>query len=105
MCKVRKLFRLCFVCIGLLRKAWSRGFSFFFRIESSLSQTKCHVTSRCSITSALCAYVGQFLSRSFVVLLRKSLPQNYNLKTAAELGVRLTNEKNMRSIFNTGTIS
>jgi len=32
--------------------------------------------------------LGQFLSRSFVVLLRKSIPQNYNLKTAAELGVR-----------------
>jgi hypothetical protein len=26
---------------------------------------------------------GQFLSRSFVVLLRKSAPQNRNLKTAA----------------------
>jgi hypothetical protein len=26
---------------------------------------------------------GQFLSRSFVVLLRKGIPQNYNLKTAA----------------------
>jgi hypothetical protein len=26
---------------------------------------------------------GQFLSRSFVVLLRKSIPQNHNLKTAA----------------------
>ena len=26
---------------------------------------------------------GQFLSRSFVVLLRKSIPQNRNLKTAA----------------------
>jgi len=26
---------------------------------------------------------GQFLSRSYVVLLRKSIPQNYNLKTAA----------------------
>jgi hypothetical protein len=25
---------------------------------------------------------GQFLSRSFVVLLRKSIPQNHNLKTA-----------------------
>jgi hypothetical protein len=32
---------------------------------------------------------GQFLSRGFVVLLRKSIPQNHNLKTAAELGVRL----------------
>ena len=31
---------------------------------------------------------GQFLSRAFVVLLRKSIPQNHNLKTAAELGVR-----------------
>ena len=30
---------------------------------------------------------GQFLSRNFVVLLRKSIPQNYNLKTAAYLGV------------------
>jgi hypothetical protein len=26
---------------------------------------------------------GQFLSRAFVVLLRKSIPQNHNLKTAA----------------------
>jgi hypothetical protein len=26
---------------------------------------------------------GQFLSRAFVVLLRKSIPQNRNLKTAA----------------------
>ena len=31
---------------------------------------------------------GQFLSRAFVVLLRKSIPQNHNLKTAAELSVR-----------------
>jgi hypothetical protein len=29
---------------------------------------------------------GQFLSRAFVVLLRKSIPQNRNLKSAAELG-------------------
>ena len=28
---------------------------------------------------------GQFLSRAFVVLLRKSIPQNHNLKTAAYL--------------------
>jgi hypothetical protein len=47
---------------------------------------KC-ITSRCSITPALRACVGQFLSRAFVVLLRKSIPQNHNLKTAAELGV------------------
>ena len=32
---------------------------------------------------------GQFLSRAFVVLLRKSIPQNHNLKRAAELGVTL----------------
>jgi hypothetical protein len=44
-------------------------------------------TSRCSTTPALRAYVGQFLSRSFVVLLRKSIPQNRNLKAAAELNV------------------
>jgi hypothetical protein len=30
---------------------------------------------------------GQFLSRDFVVLLRKSIPQNHNLKTAAEVGI------------------
>jgi hypothetical protein len=31
--------------------------------------------------------LGQFLSCGFMVLLRKSIPQNHNLKTAAELGV------------------
>jgi hypothetical protein len=30
---------------------------------------------------------GQFVSRLFVVLLRKSIPQKTNLQTAAELGV------------------
>ena len=30
---------------------------------------------------------GQFLSRAFVVLLRKSIPQKTNLQTAAELSV------------------
>ena len=30
---------------------------------------------------------GQLLSRVFVVLLRKSIPQNRNLKAAAELNV------------------
>jgi len=50
-------------------------------------QLNYHVTSRCSITPALSASVGQFLSRGFVVLLRKNIPQNRNLKTAAELGV------------------
>ena len=32
---------------------------------------------------------GQLLSRIFVVLLRKSIPQKYNLKAAAELNVTL----------------
>jgi len=32
-------------------------------------------------------YTGQFLSRIFVVLLRKNIPQKYNLKAAAELNV------------------
>ena len=34
-----------------------------------------------------------------MVLLRKSIPQNYNLKTAAELGVRLANMKLMYVIL------
>jgi uncharacterized membrane protein YjfL (UPF0719 family) len=51
-----------------------------------LRAKKC-LTSRCSTTPALRACVGQFLSCGFVVLLRKSIPQNHNLKTAAELGV------------------
>src|SRR5690606_41161090 len=33
------------------------------------------------------ACAGQFVSRSFVVLLRKSNPQNYNLQTAVVRGV------------------
>jgi hypothetical protein len=31
---------------------------------------------------------GQFVSRVFVVLLRKRFPQNHNLQTAAVLSVR-----------------
>ena len=42
------------------------------------------LTSRCSSYTS-CA--GQFLSRGFVVLLRKNIPQKHNLKTAAELGI------------------
>ncbi len=57
---------------------------------------KSSVTSRCSITPALRAYVGQFLIRGFVVLLRKSIPQNHNLKTAAELGVKNGSAKWLR---------
>jgi len=37
---------------------------------------------------------GQLLSRSFVVLLRKSIPQSCNLKAAAELGVRQNEHMN-----------
>jgi hypothetical protein len=43
------------------------------------------LTKRCSIVTL--RYTGQFLSSSFVVLLRKSIPQNHNLKPAAELNV------------------
>ena len=67
------------VFVGALRKA--------------LRKIKFHVTSHCSITPALSAYVGQFLSRGFMVLLRKSIPQNHNLKTAAELGVIFVRKK------------
>ena len=56
-------------------------------LSLAICTIKC-LTSRCSITPALRACVGQFLSRAFVVLLRKSNPQNHNLKTAAELGVK-----------------
>jgi hypothetical protein len=56
--------------------------------------TKC-ITRRCSIVPL--RSTGQFLSCDFVVLLRKSIPQNHNLKTAAELSVILekimTNEE------------
>jgi hypothetical protein len=41
--------------------------------------------SKCSNPRTSCA--GQFLSRSFVVLLRKSNPQNYNLQIAVVRGV------------------
>ena len=42
---------------------------------------------------------GQFLSRAFVVLLRKSIPQNHNLKTAAELGVSEYTEMSLNRNF------
>ena len=56
---------------------------FLFRYYLPSRKAKYHVTSRCSTAPALRACAGQFLSRSFVVLLRKSIPQNRNLKTAA----------------------
>jgi hypothetical protein len=34
-------------------------------------------------SGSFAASVGQFLSCGFMVLLRKSIPQNHNLKTAA----------------------
>jgi hypothetical protein len=70
--------------VGLLRKARVLLLRFVFSFCSNPSQVNYHVTSRCSSHTS-CA--GQFLSRGFVVLLRKIVPQNHNLKTAAELGV------------------
>ncbi len=51
-----------------------------------MSQNKSAITRRSSPQAPL---AGQFVSRSFVVLLRKSIPQNHDLQTAAELGVIL----------------
>jgi hypothetical protein len=49
-----------------------------------------NVTRRCSIVPL--RSTGQLLSRIFVVLLRKSIPQKYNLKAAAELNVTWVKE-------------
>ena len=46
-----------------------------------------NVTMRCSTVPL--RSTGQLLSRVFVVLLRKSIPQSRNLKAAAELNVTL----------------
>jgi len=46
-----------------------------------------NVTRRCSTVPL--RSTGQLLSRSFVVLLRKSIPQSCNLKAAAELNVSM----------------
>ena len=40
------------------------------------------------VAAPVAALLGQFLSRGFVVFLRKSIPQNHNLKSAAELAVK-----------------
>jgi hypothetical protein len=45
-----------------------------------------NLTSRCSSHASR---AGQLVSRAFVVLLRKSVPQNHNLQAAAELGVKM----------------
>jgi len=56
----------------------SEGWGFIvvvcFSFRSNPSQVNYHVTSRCSTAPALRACAGQFLSRGFMVLLRKSIP-------------------------------
>jgi hypothetical protein len=52
---------------------------------SFVSQTIKYLTRRCSIVPL--RSTGQLLSRAFVVLLCKSIPQSRNLKAAAELNV------------------
>jgi hypothetical protein len=63
----------------------SAGKTFFGSFQVS-SKMQFNVTMRCSTVPL--RYTGQLLSRSFVVLLRKSIPQKRNLKAAAELNVR-----------------
>ena len=63
-------------------------------LSSNLSQVKFHITRRCSIVPL--RSTGQLLSRVFVVLLRKSIPQSRNLKAAAELNV--TKGKKFKSV-------
>jgi hypothetical protein len=65
--------------VALLEKALTRIAHFFCKV-------KLHLTRRCSIVPL--RSTGQVLSRIFVVLLRKSIPQKYNLKPAAELNVK-----------------
>ena len=60
----------------------------FTRTAQVFRKAKLHLTRRCSIVPL--RSTGQFLSRVFVVLLRKSIPQKHNLKAAAELNVRQT---------------
>ena len=64
---------------ALLEKAFTRTTHVFRKV-------KLHLTRRCSIVPL--RSTGQVLSRIFVVLLRKSIPQKYNLKPAAELNVK-----------------
>ncbi len=65
---------------ALLEKAFTRTAHFF-------REVKLHLTRRSSTVPL--RSTGQVLSRIFVVLLRKSIPQKYNLKPAAELNVTL----------------
>jgi hypothetical protein len=66
--------------VGLLRKAWNLLLWFSFSFRSNPLQIK---VSRNKSLKHRAFGAGQFLSRAFVVLLRKSIPQNHNLKTAA----------------------
>jgi hypothetical protein len=64
----------------------SAGKAFFGSFQVSIKM-QFNVTRRCSIVPL--RSTGQLLSRVFVVLLRKSIPQSRNLKAAAELNVTL----------------
>jgi hypothetical protein len=85
-CKVRFCFGLklgkvqIIVFVGLLRKARGLMFQFSFSFLSNPSPRR---VSRNKSLKHRAFGAGQFLSRAFVVLLRKSIPQNHNLKTAA----------------------
>jgi len=68
------------VFVGLLRKARVLTLWFSFSFLSNPSQRR---VSRNKSLKHRAFGAGQFLSRAFVVLLRKSIPQNHNLKTAA----------------------
>jgi len=74
---VKLYFWFCWFATESLELIW---FSFFFLFSASESQKK-HFRNKSLKHRHFVA--GQFLSRSFVVLLRKSIPQNRNLKTAA----------------------
>jgi hypothetical protein len=75
----------------------STGKAFFGSFQVS-RKMQFNVTMRCSIVPL--RSTGQLLSRVFVVLLRKSIPQSRNLKAAAELNVKLYERKH-ESIFRT----
>ena len=59
------IFLFCLSCFGNL--GWCFARKSIFGFSQDLEKLQFFVTSRCSITSALRAYVGQFLSRSFMV--------------------------------------
>jgi hypothetical protein len=86
LCKVRFCFGLklgkvqIIVFVGLLRKARVLTLWFSFSFLPNPSQRR---VSRNKSLKHRHFVAGQFLSRAFVVLLRKSIPQNHNLKTAA----------------------